>query len=210
MNYKVCSNCNKILAATTDNFYKKERGKYGVAAECKECSSLRKKKRYQKNKEQILKKAKVYYQDNKEEIKERVQEYKKNNSDKVKETNKNYRLKHPENAFNGSAKRRHKEKELGNGITQEQWLECMEYFNWTCAYSGISLSHNNKSLDHIVSLYEEGVNEIWNCVPMDKILNSSKNNKDMISWYQQQEFYSEERLQKIYKWQNYAKEKWDI
>ena len=30
----------------------------------------------------------------------------------------------------------------------------------------------------------------------------------MLNWYQKQEFYSEERLQKIYEWQEYAYEKW--
>lgn len=31
----------------------------------------------------------------------------------------------------------------------------------------------------------------------------------MEEWYQQQEYYSEERLNKIYEWQEYAKNKWN-
>lgn len=38
--------------------------------------------------------------------------------------------------------------------------------------------------------------------------NYSKQNKDMLSWYKQQDFYSEEKLNKIYEWIEYAKNKW--
>lgn len=40
------------------------------------------------------------------------------------------------------------------------------------------------------------------------MFNKNKGTKDMLSWYQEQEFYSEERLQKIFKWQEYAYQKW--
>ena len=43
---------------------------------------------------------------------------------------------------------------------------------------------------------------------MDKGLNSSKNDKDMLQWYKEQTFFSEERLHKIYEWQEYAYKKW--
>ena len=43
---------------------------------------------------------------------------------------------------------------------------------------------------------------------MNKPYNSSKQDKDMEEWYQEQDFYSEERLQKIYEWQEYAYNKY--
>ena len=88
------------------------------------------------------------------------------------------------------------------------WLEAMNFFNWTGAYSGITLTKDNRSIDHIIPLDNGGLNEPWNCVPMEKSLNSSKNKKDMLTWYKEQEFYSEERLAKIYEWQEYAFNKW--
>ena len=84
----------------------------------------------------------------------------------------------------------------------------MKFFNWKCAYSGKSLNNKNRTIDHIKPLNKGGEHNIWNLVPMDRSYNSSKHDKDMLEWYKEQEFYSEERLQKIYEWQKYSYEKW--
>ena len=39
-------------------------------------------------------------------------------------------------------------------------------------------------------------------------LNSSKKANDMLKWYMQQPFYSDERLNRIYEWEKYAFNKW--
>ena len=43
---------------------------------------------------------------------------------------------------------------------------------------------------------------------MCKGYNSSKHKSNMLKWYKQQEFYSEERLNRIYQWIEYAKNKY--
>lgn len=43
---------------------------------------------------------------------------------------------------------------------------------------------------------------------MVKSYNISKLNRNMEDWYRQQEYFSEERLQKIYEWCKYAFNKW--
>ena len=83
----------------------------------------------------------------------------------------------------------------------------MSFFNWECAYSGKTLTKETRSIDHVIPLNNGGENEIWNCVPMYKSYNSSKNDKEMLEWYAKQEYFSEERLNKIYEWQEYAKNK---
>ena len=87
----------------------------------------------------------------------------------------------------------------------------MCFFNWSCAYSGEYIGGNSKdkTIDHIVPLAKDGANEIWNCVPMHKSYNSSKKDKDMLDWYTQQEFFDDERLNKIYEWIEYANNKWN-
>ena len=106
-----------------------------------------------------------------------------------------------------------REENQGNGITKEQWLEMMNFFNWTCAYSGEFLGGNNKdkrrSIDHIMALDNGGEHEIWNLVPMVKSYNCSKNKRvDVINWYKEQEYFNEERLNKIVEWQIYTFNKW--
>lgn len=194
---KVCSKCERILIANKDNFNKCKTGKYKLDAECKVCQQEYAKQRYKENKESISKYKKEYNKKNKIKNSERYKKWARNNPDKI---------------FNKDNKRRLIEKNQGNGISKEQWLEMMSFFEWKCAYSGEKFSNNNKendrSVDHIIPLTKNGENEIWNCVPMKSNLNSSKNNNSMLNWYRQQEFYSVERLQKILDWITYSIIKW--
>ena len=182
--FKRCTKCGKTLPATTEYFHKHKNGKYGLKSICKKCKAEYHKQHH-----------KQYYEDNKDKIAERKKQYRQSPQGQV-------------SAFNDQYKRRTKEQNQGKGITTNQWLECMKFFNWKCAYSGQALSKGTRSLDHVKPLNQGGEHEIWNTVPMDKGLNSSKNDKDMEEWYQEQDFYLEERLQKIYEWQEYAYNKW--
>ena len=90
----------------------------------------------------------------------------------------------------------------------------MNYFNWCCAYSGEYIggdkNKNIRSIDHIIPLSKNGLNEIWNCVPMHRLYNDEKFTRNMLDWYKQQLYFSEERLTKIYAWIEYAYEKWGV
>ena len=90
----------------------------------------------------------------------------------------------------------------------------MEFFNWGCAYSGEKIKKGDKStygrtIDHIVAIENGGLNEPWNIVPMRRGYNSSKwKIENGLTWYMEQEYFNEERLNKIIEWQIYAYEKW--
>ena len=181
--------------------------------EHKEEITERNKKYYEGHKEEILVYKKKYLRENREEILEYRKKYYKENKEEILEYQKKYKQTPRGQVirFNSHNKRRSKEKSQGNGITTKQWKEMMDFFDWKCAYSDIyigSKNQNGRSIDHITALDNGGLNEIWNCVPMYKPYNSSKNTSDMLEWYRQQDFYSEERLQKIYEWQEYAYNKW--
>ena len=130
-----------------------------------------------------------------------------------KEHYKQYRNENPDKIFNNQNKRRGREENQGNGISSEQWYEMMIFFDFRCAYSGEYLGNEKnksiRSIDHIIPLNKGGEHEVWNCVPMYINYNKSKQTKDMLEWYMEQPFFSEERLQKIYEWQDYAKNKWN-
>ena len=179
---KKCSKCGRWLVASTVNFYRMKPGKYGLGSQCKEC-----RKKYDKQ----------WHQDNRDRIAEQKKQYHQSPQGQA-------------SAFNRHHKRRIQEEQQGIGITKDQWLELMSFFDWRCAYSGETLTKDNRSVDHIVPLNSNGDNMIWNCVPMLRSLNSSKHDKDMLEWYKEQNFYSEARLAKIYEWQEYARKKWEI
>ena len=193
--------------------------------EHKEEINKKKKQHYNEHKEEILEKQKQYhvehkeerneyykqwYENNKEEVLEKCKKYREEHKEEIKEYFKQYNKENPHIRFNAHNKRRQREENQGNGISKEQWYEMMEFFNWECAYSGEYLGGNskNRTIDHVIPLDKNGEHEIWNCVPMYANYNYSKNASDMLEWYQKQDFYSEERLNKIYEWIEYAYNKW--
>ena len=165
-----------------------------------------------KNDKEFQEKRKQYREEHKEEINENKKKYYEEHKKEISEYKKKYRKDNPEKFFNHFNNRRLKEENQGNGINREQWFEMMEFFNWTCAYSGEYLGGDNKdrrrTIDHIVPLNNNGEHEIWNCVPMLKSYNSSKHDNNMLSWYLQQEYFDIDRLTKIYEWRIYAYWKW--
>lgn len=229
---KCCSKCNEIKYI--GRFSKQKTGKYGVRAMCNECRSKyykENKKRdlensrawYENNKNRKSNTSKIYYQNNRESLLKQQEDYRENNKDKIKEYHKEYYIENKEyinkqhkdyykenkhTFFNASNRRRDKLGNQGKGITKEQWLEMMKFFDWKCAYSGETLTDSNRTIDHIVSLNKYGENEPWNCVPMIRNYNSSKKDKYMLDWYIDQSFFDVERLTKIYEWRIYAYEKW--
>ena len=183
--YKKCTECEEWKPCTNEYFKKEKRNKIiGLESKCKECVKKRERK---------------YYKKNREKNRERLKKYRATPQGQISE-------------FNHRIRTRLRKELQGDGITAEQWLEMMKYFNWECAYSDEYIGGHNKqnirSIDHIVPLSKGGVHEIWNLVPMYKDYNSSKGNKDFLEWYKEQPFYSEDRLQKIYEWQEYAYNKW--
>ena len=212
--FKKCTKCGEIKLATTEYFSEKKRYRFGLFSQCKVCEQKYGKQYRQDNKEHIQEYQKEYnkqyYQDNKEHCLEYGKQYHQDNKEYFQEHYKQY-CQTPQGQaayFNARQRRRTKEASLGNGITVEQWQECMNFFGWKCAYSGKSLKKGNRSLDHITPLNLGGDNEIWNLVPMCRNYNSSKNDKEMIEWYKEQPFYSEDSLKKIYEWKEYAYNKY--
>ena len=211
---KKCTKCEEWLVASSVNFNKQKSGKYGLRAECKECRKKPSKEYYEANKEArteyYKRHNKEYYEANKEAVLECCKKYRERNKEAIAKRQKKYNNT-PQGqivAFNGHNRRRAKEQNQGDGINKEQWLEMMSFFNWECAYSGKTLTKETRTIDHIEPLNKGGENEIWNCIPMDKSLNSSKQDKEMLEWYTKQPFCSAERLLKIYEWQEYAKKKY--
>lgn len=201
--------------------YKELQKKYRQTEKYKEYQKKyqREYQQVEKNKEAQKKRQQKYNQSKKgKEAKKRY-----NQSQKGKEANrkysqseksKEYRKKYYQTPqgqiviFNANNKRRTQEQAQGSGITKEEWREMMSFFDWKCAYSGATLSKGTRSIDHIIPINKGGENEIWNCVPMLRRYNSSKNDKDLMAWYKEQPYYSETRLAKIREWQEYALDKW--
>lgn len=212
--FRKCTKCGKWLVASAVNFSKRKGGKYGLHSWCKECRSDCDKKWREENKEKKKTYDKKYYEEHKEYYSKQKKNYYEENKEVIAEQHKKYSktAQGQAVAFNGANRRRQREEQRGEGINGDQWLEMMNFFGWKCAYSGKNIGSKEnqsiRSIDHITPLAKDGAHEIWNMVPMYRPYNSSKNTKDLEEWYLQQDFYDEDRLNKINEWREYAYNKW--
>ncbi|MDY3801523.1 MAG: hypothetical protein SOZ95_05775 [Bacilli bacterium] len=162
---------------------------------------------YNENKEYYKEYYKKYYDENKEYKKQYNDEHKEYYKEYYKEYRKTEQGKLVIRRVNHN--RRAKLNKAEGTYTNEQWIEMMQYFDYKCAYSGEELIEGvNYSIDHILAFENGGNNYIWNLCPMVKSYNSSKKDSLILEWYEQQPYYSEERLIKIYEWVEYAYNKW--
>lgn len=85
--------------------------------------------------------------------------------------------------------------------THQDWKEVMIFFGGECAYCGCTpLKGKRLTKDHLKPVSEGGLTTPDNIVPACASCNSSKGAEDFKDWYMRQPFFSQERLNKIFKW----------
>lgn len=184
MEEKRCSRCGEIKPVS--EFGKDRRNKDGLLIYCKSCKRKINASQSEYRKE-YMKRYLVTYQKS-PEYRERERKYAQE-----------YRKLHPDKNAEYSAKYRATTKEHGGEITDEDIRECLEFFNYECAYSGVPLSSEYQT-DHVIPVSKGGTNTIHNIVPCLPVINLRKSSKDLDTWYPKQSFYSESRHNKIKEW----------
>lgn len=116
-----------------------------------------------------------------------------------------YNIRRRENAtkkkhtdFVGGMKRRG---ESNIEYTHQQWKEAVIYFGGECCYCGRTMRKGERlTKDHLVPISAGGRTIQSNIVPACSSCNSSKGAEDFREWFMKQPFFSQERLNKIFKW----------
>jgi 5-methylcytosine-specific restriction endonuclease McrA len=222
--FKVCNFCEEELPFNAEYFYfKNSRGT------CKKCTLVKQKEYTDRNREEVLKRKKdyrdrtkenmkKYREENKERISAVAKIYYENNRDRINELHKIYIEEHREELREKrreymrsekgrevfrilNQKRRNLKKNTIVNLTKEDWESSLEFFDYKDAYTGLEME--KVSQDHVIPISKGGHHTKRNIVPCDQRINSSKWNHDIEEWYKKQEFYNEERLQKIYEWIGY-------
>lgn len=93
-------------------------------------------------------------------------------------------------------KRRSKMRNLSYDLTQEEWQECKSFFNDCCAYCGSET--DDLEQEHVVPVTYEGAFTKSNIIPSCGRCNRSKGIKNMLDWFNEQEFYTLEKEDKIF------------
>lgn len=102
--------------------------------------------------------------------------------------------------FIGGLRRRGEE---NPNFTHQDWKNCLIYFGGKCAYCGCTPRRNQRlTKDHLRPLSEGGTTVPENIVPACKSCNSSKGVEDFKVWLMKQSFFSQDRLNAIFKWRS--------
>lgn len=181
--YKRCSMCGEIFPETTEYFNIKRGNK--LNARCVFCLRKYGIEYWNKYKDKHSEQSKANYIKNKDKILKRMSERGKTFKGKMKN-----RIQY--------LRRRNLNNKALSSFTLNDWEECLKFFNYKDAYTGLPM--NVISQDHVIPLSKGGAYFRQNIVPCERSINSSKGNKDMEKWFKKQNFYSEERLEKIHEW----------
>lgn len=192
---KLCSRCNELKDVSL--YYKHNSNKDGLFPYCKDCTKKASVKqrgenynRYiegqrKRNLQPLMKAAKKRYNEG-DKKKETQLVWQRNNKDRIDD----YRLK----------RNIHKK----HVITETEWEECKEYFNYSCAYCGMSYVEHKEIFNqdlHKEHVDHNGANDISNCIPACKSCNSAKHDSDFENWYiEGNSSYTEERITRIKNW----------
>lgn len=208
---KTCNICNKekpLSEFYSQNKQSKKRGSYIYHnPECKECTISKSARWNSENKDRQNEISRNYY---------KTEKGVKNVKRKAKKQKVYFKLYQKENLGKFrvySQTRRAKKLELSTDYTEEDWLSCLEFFDHSCAYCGMS-EEENKELygkvleqEHVIPVSKGGSYTTDNIIPSCRGCNASKYNKDFIEWYQKQDFFSEDNRERILFYLNEAENK---
>lgn len=100
--------------------------------------------------------------------------------------------------FIGGQKRRG---EASPSFSHQEWKECLIFFGGECAYCGGTPRKGQRlTRDHLDPVSGGGRTIQSNIVPACSSCNSSKGADDFREWFMKQPFFSQERLNRIFKW----------
>jgi hypothetical protein len=188
---------------TDEYFYKTKNKTDGLASWCKKCSSLKSQKWALENpekKKEFNKRNKLNpnkpANDKRSNVKKRAAGYFAEYIKRPEVKARKYHLNH----------RNHE-------ITIQEWISCKNYFkdkdgDWCCAYCGMKIqnhwiTYKGKLIHsdfHKEHKDDKGANDLRNCIPSCRDCNSNKWTWEFEEWYRKQDFFTEERYNKIIKW----------
>lgn len=202
IDHKLYNICNEWFPSTNEYFYvSKTNSIDGLHPNCKQCA-IKKSMTWIEENIEHYKEYKYYKVRNPtKHRKERLREYSRRQI--AKGYTKWYYQQNKERFKKYRDKRAVKE----HIISDNEWINCKTYFDFKCAYCGISeVDHKTKFGEqlHKEHVIHDGRNDLKNCIPSCKVCNSSKKDQTLNKWYNKENpNYTYERYNLIYQWLRY-------
>jgi hypothetical protein len=189
----------KWLPCNTEFFYKNNKNrKDGLCPYCKKCSIKQATIYIKNNYEHCLEFNRNYYSS--PEWKEKAKIRKRKFRDRGGYSN--WSKKHPDKCREYCKNRQSR----NHTISKQEWENCKTYFNYECAYCGMTeKEHKNKYNQQLHKEHVEynGANDLSNCVPSCKFCNGEKWKFQLDEWYNKDNpKFDIDRYDKIHKWLN--------
>jgi len=183
---------NPWLLATDEYFYNNKTNKTdGLSAWCKKCSVVKSGIVFQLNRERSYESHRKY------QATPKWKAYSKRNQIKAKPTRKQWRKDHPEKL------KEYGERHRQHDITEAEWRKELKVFEHSCAYCGMTEEESKRTQNQVLHkehVDTEGYNDLRNAIPACRSCNSSKHEDNLEEWYLEQEFFTEDRYDKIIWW----------
>ena len=149
---------------------------------------------HQINKEKKNIQVKEWALKNKDRRIKTINQWRKDNPKKYNTILKKYRINNKGKRIIWQQIRRSKQNLLPSTLNYIEWQIIKKYFDNKCAYCGIE---KFLTQEHFIPVKKMGGYTIENIIPACMRCNSSKSSKDCDQWYLLQEFYNEDRKNKI-------------
>lgn len=169
--------------------------------ECKECTRKRSSQYQKDNPEWTKSYSKKIYKRKEQYFKDKAKRWSRENEEQAKSLQRDWRQNNPDIISEYNIDRRLHKK---HDITNSEWEQCKEYYNYECAYCGITETDAEvkyKNRLHKDHANPNGSNDISNCIPACKSCNSSKHDSELDDWFNDNNInYTNERNIKINNW----------
>lgn len=195
--HKKCGECNEYHPMNNNFFYSKKTLD-GYNTYCIPCT---------------FKRAKEWVERNPEKYNEQMKRKVQNKTDIQRQWSRDSANKNRLNGYNKRWARENKDKlrkynlqraNKNHNISKQEWLDCRKYFDYTCAYCGISeeeAKETQRNFLHKEHVINDGADDLSNCVPACKSCNSRKWEYVFEEWYTEDNpVYSMKRLERVNTW----------
>lgn len=220
-----CKRCNILLPTTTEFFYAKKDGRFGLRTICISCwhqdiskyyyenrdrmilysreydeAHREERREYGKkyrilNREKELIRKRIYREEKREVLRARGREYSARNRHKIRDYQRKWRKENPLKIVVRDQKRRASIRGLPNTLTEVEWQKALEYWNYCCAYCGTG--PNKLTLEHFIPVSNTLCpgTVATNVIPACSTCNFSKGNRNSWLWLKRR--FGEEKAEEI-------------
>lgn len=193
VSYKLCNRCNEWFPCDEQYFYKTNTDtKDGLFPDCIKCEIKRADKRQRAHIKEHNKYTLERYYLNPKDNKSKKDAATRS---RLRGNNKRWQQLNPDKL------KIYAENHNKHIITKEQWEACQKFFDYQCAYCGMTKEEHKRKFNqrlHREHARRNAGDGIDNCIPSCKSCNSEKHDSDLDDWYNSNnKKYTEARYKKI-------------